>query len=140
MSHWGQSPLTHITERVILTENLDINTLKDFITQMPKDLPNIITKARFLYLELGKRSFYDRRILTMMFGEEEDWEYYRDSELTNPNMVTCGTLMRQYKILLDSCSIKSKLERDEFGHFALFFVDENNVMDEADLTNDLKKI
>ena len=55
---------------------LEIKKLDDFITQMPKDLPNNIAKARYLYLELGKRSFYDREYEYMMFGEEDTISIY----------------------------------------------------------------
>ena len=38
---------------------MQIRNLEDFITQMPKDLESTMEKARWLYIELGKRSFYD---------------------------------------------------------------------------------
>ena len=38
---------------------MQINSLNDFIKSMSESLHTVISKARYLYLELGKRSFDD---------------------------------------------------------------------------------
>ncbi len=49
---------------------MEIRKLEDFIKNMPENITGIVQKARYLYLELGKRSFYDPEYKYFMFGEE----------------------------------------------------------------------
>ena len=51
---------------------MQIRNLEDFITQMPKDLESTMEKARWLYIELGKRSFYD--VSYKYLNEDEEQE------------------------------------------------------------------
>lgn len=119
---------------------MKINKLSDFLTQMPKGLEGINTKARYLYLELGKRSFYDREYEHMMFGEEDIFSIYTNKMFTNPNMIICTTLEKQYKELLDKLGIENKLVNDKLGHTFLIYKDEEGMVHATDLTRDLKNI
>lgn len=119
---------------------MKIHTLNDFITQMPKKLPNTIYQARWLYWQLGKRSFYDRKYDNFMFGEEEQYSIYYDKPYLVPNIVICRTLIKQYKRLLDMAHIKSEIIIDSLGHYSLVFYDENGKGIPTDLTHDLKNI
>ena len=107
---------------------------------MPKGLPNIISKARYLYLELGKRSFYDRSIEYLMFGEEKFNMIYEDKLYSNPNYVVCTSLIKQNKELLNMVNIKSHIVLDRYQHSSLVFEDELGTEHVTDLTNDLKNI
>lgn len=118
---------------------MEINKLEDFITQMPEGLDSN-SKARYLYLELGKRSYYDRSYEYMMFGEEETFSIYSYKPYSNPNIVICTTLSKQYKELLESAGIKSRLLTDEFGHTFLIYEDQNGIEHVTDLIRDLKNI
>ena len=51
---------------------MQIRNLEDFITQMPKDLESTMEKARWLYIELGRRSFYD--VSYKYLNEDEEQE------------------------------------------------------------------
>ena len=97
-------------------------------------------KARYLYLELGKRSFYDRKFDHMMFGEEETMSIYSYKPYSNPNIIICTTLSKQYKELLENAGIKSRLVSDKLGHMFLVYEDQNGVEHVTDLTRDLKNI
>ena len=119
---------------------MNIEKLEDFITQMPKELDSIIKQARYLYLELGKRSFYDRKIEYMMFGDEDQYAIYSSKEYATPNIIVCTTLTKQYQRLLNSLDINTKIIKDDFKHSHLEFKDENGIIHNADLTNDLKNI
>ena len=91
---------------------MEINCLDDFITQMPKNLPDFVTKARYLYLELGKRSYYDREYEYMMFGEENDLSIYSHKPYTNPNIIICTTLNKQFLELLEKVGIPGEIVQD----------------------------
>ncbi len=97
-------------------------------------------KARHLYLELGKRSFYDRKFDHMMFDEEETMSIYSYKPYSNPNIIICTTLSKQYKELLDKAGIRSRLISDKLGHMFLIYEDQNGVEHVTDLTRDLKNI
>lgn len=118
---------------------MKIENLDDFILQMPKSLPNIITKARHLYLELGKRSFYDREYENFMFGEENDLSIYHHKPYCNPNIIICTTLNKQYLELLEKLKIDGEIVEDR-KHTFVIFKDENESEHVADLTRDLKNI
>ena len=79
---------------------MQINSLQDFIKEMPTNLNSIIEKVRYLYLELGKRSFYDPEYKYFMFGEEEEDLKYSSKIYQNPNQVICKTLSKQFVDLL----------------------------------------
>lgn len=117
---------------------MQMNSLSDFIKAIPKELTTVIPKARYLYLELGKRSFYDPNYKYFMFGEEDILEYtykmYR-----NPNVIICTTLAKQFVELLNSSEIKAELVQDE-GHYLVAFYDEEDIRHLVDITNDLKNI
>ena len=117
-----------------------INTLEDFIDIMPKNLNRIIKKARFLYLELGKRSYYDTEYDSFMFGEEKGDTRYTDKSYSNPNIIICTTLVKQYAELLEMAGIKYKINKDNLGHYYITFYDEDGNEHIADITNDLKNI
>lgn len=119
---------------------MEISKLEDFIIQMPKGLPSITYKARVLYIELGKRSFYDRAFESLMFGEEEQYSVYSDKPYTSPNVIICTTLIKQYKSLLDMVNIRNKILIDNLGHYSLVYYDENSQEIFTDLTQDLKNI
>ena len=119
---------------------MEIYKLDDFITQMPKGLTNISEKARFLYLELGKRSFYDGQFDSFMYEEGEQSHIYSEKIYTMPNIVICTTLIKQYKKLLDKASIKNEINIDGLGHYSLDYYDEKGQIISTDLTNDLKNI
>ena len=118
----------------------EINTLEDFIRQMPKELPDITTKARNLYIELGKRSFYDTKYKNLMFGEENQDYNYLDKKYMKPNIIICTTLIKQYKKLLDMANIKNNINIDDYGHYSLIFYNEKGESIKTDLTRDLKNI
>ena len=71
-------------ERLML---MQIKRLEDFIKNMPEDVRGIIPKARYLYLELGKRSFYDPEYKYFMFGEAEENLAYIHKLYSNPNII-----------------------------------------------------
>ena len=119
---------------------MKISKLEDFIAQMPKELPSITHKARTLYIELGKRSFYDRDFESLMFGEEEQYSIYSDKIYASPNIIVCTTLIKQYKSLLDMVNIRNKILIDNLGHYSLVYYDENGQEIFTDLTQDLKNI
>lgn len=118
---------------------MQINVLDDFIKTMPEDLESVIEKARYLYLELGKRSFYDIDYKYFMFGEEETYSDYSYKSYRNPNIIICTTLAKQYVELLTKAGIKAELVHDD-GHYLVRFYDENENGHLADITNDLKNI
>lgn len=118
-----------------------INSLPDFIKTMPEGLNSIITKARHLYLELGKRSFYDTEYKYCMFGEEEGNYTYTNKPYYNPNIIICTTLAKQFSQLLTLAGIKNELKTEENGsHYFVEFYDEEGNAHVADITNDLKNI
>ena len=118
---------------------MKINKLDDFITQMPKELPNNIAKARYLYLALGERSYYDREYEYMMFGEEDNMSIYSHKPYSNPNIIICTTLNKQYLELLKKAGIEAEIMQDG-KHSYLIFRDEDNIGHITDLTQDLKNI
>ena len=117
-----------------------INTLKDFIDIMPKNLNGNIKKARFLYLELGKRSYYDTEYDNFMFGEEDQYTRYTYKSYSNPNIIICTTLIKQYAELLQMAKIPYKINKDNLEHYYITFYDEDGNEHIADITNDLKNI
>ena len=119
---------------------MNIERLDDFITQMPKTLDSVLKKARYMYLELGKRSFYDRKIEHMMFGEEEQFLIYSHKNYETPNIIICTTLIQQYQELLNKLGIVTRIIIDSSGHSYLEFEDEQGVSYKTDLTRDLKNI
>lgn len=119
---------------------MEIKRLEDFIKNMPEDIMGNIPKARYLYLELGKRSFYDPEYKYFMFGEAEDDIRYVSKQYSNPNIVICTTLAAQYCTLLDMAKIPNIIEYESGAHCFNIFQDENGKEHEADLTQDLKNI
>lgn len=118
---------------------MPINTLDDFIKVMPKDLNSIIEKARHLYLELGKRSFYDTEYKYFMFGEEDSYIGYSSKSYSEPNIIICTTLAKQFVELLSKAGIRAELVYED-GHYSVGFYDEEGRYHIADITNDLKNI
>lgn len=118
---------------------MQINSLDDFIKSMPSDLNSIIEKVRYLYLELGKSSFYDPEYKYFMFGEEEEYTIYTNKPYRNPNIIVCTTLAKQFVGLLTKAGIKAELVHDD-DHYLVGFYDEDNMYHLADITNDLKNI
>lgn len=119
---------------------MEIRKLEDFIKNMPENITGIVQKARYLYLELGKRSFYDPEYKYFMFGEESQNLTYINKPYSNPNIIICTTLARQYKHLLDIAGISNSIIFDEEKHCSNYFQDENGVIHETDITQDLKNI
>jgi len=117
-----------------------IRTLEDFISLMPKGLKGNIQKARFLYLELGKRSFYDTEYSECMFGEEEEYTKYTYKSYTDPNIIICTTLSKQFAKLLEMARIPCEMHKDNFEHYFITFFDESGNSHITDITNDLKNI
>lgn len=119
----------------------EINSLNDFIKFMPSNLNSIILKARYLYLELGKRSFYDPQYKYFMFGEEEEDLTYKSKIYQNPNIIICTTLAKQYSELLTKAGIQNQVacESNEAHHYVEFYDEQGNIHI-ADITNDLKNI
>ena len=107
---------------------------------MPNTLNSVLQKARYMYLELGKRSFYDRNFLYMMFGEEEQNDIYKHQMYKTPNMVICSTLIAQYQSLLKRLCIDCEVKEDSARHSFLLFKDEEGNIHKTDLTRDLKNI
>lgn len=118
---------------------MQINSLDDFIKSMPESLDTVILKARYLYLELGKRSFYDPEYKYFMFGEEEEYCDYSEKTYSNPNMIICTTLAKQFVELLMKAGIKAELVYED-AHYLVAFYDEGGNCHLADITNDLKNI
>lgn len=118
---------------------MQINSLNDFLKTMPKNLTDSIQKARYLYLELGKRSFYDPDYKYFMFGEEEEYCNYSAKLYDNPNIIICTTLSKQYVELLMKAGIKAELIYED-SHYSVGFYDEEGIYHLADITNDLKNI
>ena len=118
---------------------MEINSLDDFIKSIPEDLETVIEKARYLYLELGKRSFYDPEYKYFMFGEEAEYTCYSDKTYSNPNIIICTTLAKQFVELLTKAGIKAELIYDT-AHYLVGFYDEDGKQHLADITNDLKNI
>lgn len=121
-------------------KKLEIHKLDDFISQMPKNLPGIMHKARWLYWQLGERSFYDRKYNNLMFDEQEQYSIYSYKPYSVPNIIICQTLIKQYKQLLDMSHIRNKIIIDESGHYSLVFYDGEGRKISTDLTHDLKNI
>lgn len=88
---------------------MEIKRIEDFIKYMPETVTGTVPKARHLYLELGKRSFYDPEYKYFMFGEAEDDIRYISKQYSNPNIVICTTLAKQYKHLLDLAKIPNTI-------------------------------
>lgn len=114
-------------------------SLTDFVKSIPTDLESIISKARYLYLELGKRSFYDPEYKYFIFGEEEQYGNYTNKSYQNPNMIICTTLAKQYSEVLTIAGIRNHIIYDN-GHYYVEFYDEDGRIHNADITNDLKNI
>lgn len=119
---------------------MEIKRLEDFIKYIPETVTGTVPKARHLYLELGKRSFYDPEYKYFMFGEAEENLVYINKSYSNPNVIICTTLAKQYKQLLDLARIQNSIEFDGGDHCFNNFIDENGVEHETDLTQDLKNI
>ena len=119
---------------------MQIKRLEDFIKNMPEDVKGVIPKARYLYLELGKRSFYDPEYKYFMFGETEENLAYIHKPYSNPNIIICTTLAKQYKQLLDLVRLPNTIMSDGGDHYFNNFIDENGLEHETDLTQDLKNI
>ncbi len=121
---------------------MEINTLDDFIKYMPENLNTVIEKARYLYLELGKRSFFDPNAKYMFWAL--DGVNLDHVEYHNPNIVICSALNRQYAKLLKMVGISCEIQRDEGPfetfHDSLVFYDENGVEHVTDFSYDLKNI
>lgn len=119
---------------------MQIKRLEDFIKNIPEDVRGIIPKARYLYLELGKRSFYDPEYKYFMFGEAEENLAFIHKPYSNPNIIICTTLAKQYKQLLDLAKIPNTIMYDGGEHCFNNFIDEDGLEHETDLTQDLKNI
>lgn len=119
---------------------MSIKRLEDFIAQMPKEIESRLEKARYLYIELGKRSFYDKNYEYMMFGEESDYLVYSNKPYSEPNIVICTTLVKQYSELLTRANIENRISVDEKGHYYLIFKDDVGTEHITDITRDLKNI
>lgn len=120
---------------------MEIKRLEDFIRNIPSSIEGIIPKARHLYLELGKRSFYDPEYKYFMFGEESDNYTYLNKPYSNPNIIVCTTLAKQYLNLLQMAGIHSTIEIEDGGdHWFNTFMDENSIKHMVDITQDLKNI
>lgn len=119
---------------------MSIKRLEDFIAQMPKEIESRLERARYLYIELGKRSFYDKNYEYMMFGEESDYLIYSYKTYSEPNIVICTTLVKQYSELLTRVNIKNRILVDEDGHYYLVFEDDLGTEHITDITKDLKNI
>lgn len=120
---------------------MKIERLEDFIKNMPQDIEGIVPKARHLYLELGKRSFYDPEYKYFMFGEENDNYIYVNKPYSNPNIIMCTTLAKQYLNLLLMAGISSSIEIEDGGdHWFNTFTDEHSRSHTVDITQDLKNI
>lgn len=118
---------------------MEINSLSDFLKSMPDNITTTIQKARYLYLELGKRSFYDSNYKYAMFDEEDSYAIYSSKLYSNPNIIICTTLAKQLVELYHISGIRAELIEKE-GHNFVKFYDEKGNEHEADLTNDLKNI
>lgn len=118
---------------------MQMNSLNDFLKSMPENLNSVVSKARYLYLELGKRSFYDPDYKYFMFGEEEEYCDYHAKLYSNPNIIICTTLAKQYLELLTKAGIRAELIYDD-GHYSVGFYDEEGIYHLTDITNDLKNI
>ena len=118
---------------------MQIRNLEDFITQMPKDLESTMEKARWLYIELGRRSFYD--VSYKYLNEDEEQELVYDHKpYENPNIITCKSLSKQYSNLLTMAGIKNEIVENRQGHAYIIFWDEQGDWHTADITDDLKNI
>lgn len=118
---------------------MTINSLNDFVQSLPNNLIDVVEKARYLYLELGKRSFYDPEYKYFMFDEEDQYIGYSNKSFSNPNIIICTTLSKQFSKLLSIAGIKNTLVYNK-GHYYVEFYDENELCHKADITNDLKNI
>ena len=108
---------------------------------MPENITGIVQKARYLYLELGKRSFYDPEYKYFMFGEENYNHIYVNKPYSNPNIIMCTTLAKQYLRLLQMAGINSSIEIEDGGeHWLNTFTDEHFKNHTVDITQDLKNI
>lgn len=117
---------------------MEIKKLEDFIKCIPESLSGNIPVARHLYLELGKRSFYDPEYKYNIFGEEE--LEYINKPYSNPNIIICTTLVKQYNRLLNMANIPNNISADVSGHYFNVFEDEEGQEHETDITQDLKNI
>ena len=91
---------------------MQIERLEDFIANMPKSLSTNTEKARWLYIELGKRSFYD--VSYGFLNEDEEQELmYDHKNYKNPNIITCTSLTDQYEKLLKICLLYTSDAADE---------------------------
>ena len=118
---------------------MTISSLDDFIKLMPDNLNSVVEKARYFYLELGKRSFYDPDYKYFMFGEEEENSCYSYKPYSNPNVIICTTLSKQFVELLTKAGLQAELVYDN-AHYLVKFYDEQGNEHLADITNDLKNI
>jgi len=114
------------------------NNLNDFVKSIPTDITTIIPKARYLYLELGKRSYYDTKYKYCISEEERDATYI-NKIYTNPNIIVCNTAINQFSDLLHIANIDNRKVCNN-GHWYLDFADENKKWHTTDITNDLKNI
>ena len=118
-----------------------MNSLQDFTKSIPSSAVDIVIKARYLYLELGKRSYYDTQYKYHMFGEDETIFEYYDKPYRNPNIIICKTLAKQYSELLTLAGIRNRIANlEEDAHDFVIFYDEEGKEYVADITNDLKNI
>ena len=118
---------------------MQIERLEDFIANMPKSLSTNTEKARWLYIELGKRSFYD--VSYGFLNEDEEQELmYDHKNYKNPNIITCTSLTDQYEKLLKIIGIESKVITDGGHRYLRFYEEDGITWHTADLTNDLKNV
>ena len=118
---------------------MQIERLEDFIANMPKSLSTNTEKARWLYIELGKKSFYD--VSYEFLNEDEEQELmYDHKDYKNPNIITCASLTDQYEKLLKIIGIESKVITDGGHRYLRFYEEDGITWHTADLTNDLKNV
>lgn len=122
----------------------DIKNLSDLLKMMPAGLSKT-EQARFLYIELGKRSYFNT--LFKYMSDYEQYEYFNgSSSFKSPNIVICNHLSNQYNYLLQHASIKTRIEQTNFDEFLriyhpiVFFEDDNGVEHKTDLIYDLSRI
>lgn len=120
-----------------------IGSLKDILELIPQDL-SIKEKARKAYILLGQNSFYNPEY-KYLFGCKQYDMFNASDGFVVPNIGVCKQFAAQYKYLLNSLGIKTRVaitEQDEFGtyHPDIFFYDEDGNQHLANLAVDLSRI
>ena len=113
-------------------ENQEI--ISGFIKQYYMDSLNLPNK-----IMVGEE-LEDKNYEYMMFGEESDYLVYSNKPYSEPNIVICTTLVKQYSELLTRANIENRISVDEKGHYYLIFKDDVGTEHITDITRDLKNI